>query len=270
MKCLRLAIAIIIMLAGVVSPVTGAPGVYEEIQKRGEIRIGISRNYPPLNFNAGKEGVEIEMARKLGEFLGVSVKLVPLEVKDYLAAMKNREVDIIIGGFSRNIERAREIWFSVPYLSITPAVLAQTRVLPQTKFGDVFEQNPLRTLWDLKRLNSFTFAVKKGSVYENLLKFEFPQMACRMVHSNDEGLALLERGEVNGFVHDSLYLKYIYQHSAGLRSTCTLLQGGPRAEVLCVGLPFGDIILQNQVNTLVRELTRQGHVKNWLKIYGDK
>lgn len=246
-----------------------APGIYEEIRQRGEIRVGISKNYPPLNFK-GTEGVEIEIARKLGEFLGVRLQLIPLEVKDYLTAMNSRQVDVLICGFSRNIDRAREIWFSVPYLTMTPAVLARTTVLPQTKFGDTFEQNPLKTIWDLKRLNAFSFAVKKGSVYENLIKYEFPQMTYQTVESNEEGLALLEQGTVNGFVHDSLFLKYLYQRSAGLRSTCTLLQGGSRAEVVCVGLPFGDVVLQNQVNVLLRELMRQGHIRNWLKVYSEK
>jgi len=55
-------------------------GVYRDIMQSKTLRIGISMDYPPLNFNAGEKGVEIEMARALGEFMGVQVKMVPLPV----------------------------------------------------------------------------------------------------------------------------------------------------------------------------------------------
>jgi ABC-type amino acid transport substrate-binding protein len=50
------------------APTTNSDSYYT-IKKRGVLKIGISKNYPPLNFHSGKMGVEIEMAKKLAKFL---------------------------------------------------------------------------------------------------------------------------------------------------------------------------------------------------------
>lgn len=247
------------------------PGdAYREIMQSKTLRVGISIDYPPLNFNSGEKGVEVEMARALGEFMGVRVRTVPLPVEQYASALEQREVDVVIAGFSRSLVRARSVWFSEPYLSVTPAVLADSRSIPQTSYGSEFEQAPIRTIWDLKRLTDFRFAVKKGSAYEELLKTEFPSMARVLVASNEEGMELLKNGSVTGFVHDSLYLEYLYAASAKLRNSYLLLAGGPRLEKICVGLPFGDTLLKQQVDTFIQEALRLGLIDRWLTEYSVK
>jgi polar amino acid transport system substrate-binding protein len=259
-----------LFLTGTTAAEFQAGEAYRDIMKRKTLRVGISMDYPPLNFNAGEKGVEIELARGLGEFMGVQVRLVPLPVERYAAALERREVDVVIAGFSRNLARAKTVWFSEPYLSVTPAVLADSRSIPQTSYGAEFEQAPLRTLWDLKRLTDFRFAVKKGSVYEELLKTEFPDMTRVQIASNEEGMDLLKKGAVNGFVHDSLYLEYLYGTSAKLRNSYVLLAGGTRIEKICVGLPFGDTVLKQQVDTFIQEILRLGRIEEWLTRYSVK
>jgi polar amino acid transport system substrate-binding protein len=262
------AISMTVLLLAAAAAAALQPGeAYRDIMQRKTLRVGISKDYPPLNFNAGERGVEIEMARGLGGFLGVEVRLVPLPVERYTAALEQGEVDVVIAGYSRNLARARSVWFSEPYLSVTPAVLADNRSIPQTSFGAEFEQPPIRTIWDLKRVTDFKFAVKKGSVYEELLKSEFPDMTRVLVASNEEGMELLKKGEVNGFVHDSLFLEYLYGTSAKLRSSCVLLAGGTRIEKICVGLPFGDTVLKQQVDTFIQEILRLGRIEEWLTRY---
>ena len=244
-----------------------AADVYAAILAKKEIRVGISQHYPPLNFESGKKGLEVEMATRLGEFLGVKVVLVPLGVKDYVPALEKKKVDIICAGFSRNLTRGRTIWFSVPYLTVTPAVLAQKRILPKQRYGDQFEESPISTIWDLENVAGFSFAVKAGSSYEELLKDHFPKNRRITVLTNEEGLALLEKGDVDGLVHDSLFLQYLYNKSASMRSSYKLLQGGRQAEKICIGIPFGETVLKNQIDLFIEEMTRQGHVDRWLQKY---
>ncbi|MBN1495516.1 MAG: amino acid ABC transporter substrate-binding protein [Spirochaetes bacterium] len=266
------ALILVIPLAGAAGWASGSSqdDVYRSIMEKKRIRIGISKDYAPLNFNGGERGVEIEMARGLGEFMGVRVELVPLEVSQYEGALVKRTVDVVIGGYSRNLARARTVWFSEPYLSVTPGVLADIRALPKTSFGDRFEQKPIATIWDLKRVPGFRFAVKKGSAYEHLLETEFPDMQRTVVATNEEGMALLNKREVDGFVHDSLYLEYYFATSARLRNAFLLLSGGSRIEKICVGLPFGDTVLKNQVDVFIHEIIRLGHIEKWLEEFSKK
>jgi len=245
----------------------GAADLYGTIMAKKEIRIGISKHYPPLNFNAGKKGVEMEMAKKLGKFLGVKVKLIPLSVSQYMTALEKNRVDILLAGFSRNLKRAKSVWFSIPYVTITPGVLVRKGKLPRTRFGDEFEQAPFKTIWDLERINKFKFTVKKGSTYEYLLENHFPHMPRVSVNTDEECMDLLQKGKVHGFVHDSLYLEYLYSTSAKIRGPYTLLKGGNRREMLCIGLPFGDLVLKNQIDIFISELIRTGQIDKWLDKY---
>ena len=62
--------------------------VYQKIKNGKVIKIGISKHYPPLNFNKGKKGVDITIAKSLGKFLGAKVKLIPLDVQNYISSIK--------------------------------------------------------------------------------------------------------------------------------------------------------------------------------------
>jgi polar amino acid transport system substrate-binding protein len=238
---------------------------YRTVRERGTVKIGVSEHYPPLNFGNGSRGLEMEMASGLGAFLGVKVQLVPLKLADYVPALEKGEVDLVIAGLSRNLSRAKKIWFSEPYLSITPAALVSKRILPQTRFGDQFEQAPFRTVWDLKRLSGFKCAVKSGSSYVELLEFHFPGITRIVVADNTEGFESITSGAAQGFIHDSLYLHYMYRKNAALGSSFALLAGGENVEEICVGLPFGDTVLKNQVDIFIAEMKRQGHITRWLE-----
>ncbi len=256
-------ITLFLISTGIATEVHADSG-YKKIIENKVIKIGISNHYPPLNFNKGKKGLEIEMSKMLGKFLNVKVKLVPMKVHEYTSALKNKNVDIVIAGFSRSLERAKNIWFSKPYLNISPAILVKKSFLPKTNFGDEFETAQISTLWDLKGRGRFIFGVKKGSSYEKLLKKHFPKMKRVIVKSNEHGLSLLKKGKIHGFIHDSLYLKYIYQKSAKISRLNKLLHGGSRVEKICIGIPFGEVILKNQLDLFISELIRQGVINDLL------
>jgi len=243
--------------------------VFQAIKNKRTLYVGISQHYPPLNFN-GKSGFDIELAKAIGTFLDVKVVFRKLKITQYISAIENRKVDVVIAGMSRNIKRGQRIWFSTPYITVTPAMLVNKRLLPQQKMGDEFESDAIKNIWDLKRLTYFTIAVKRGSAYIDLLNQQMPDMKQKLISSNDEGFALIKKGRINGFIHDSLYLEYMYNKDTKLRNTCTLLKGGKQVEKLCVGLPFGDIVLKNQIDLLINELKRTGHIDKWLKRYKRK
>ena len=73
---------------------TGGGDVYRSIMQKNTVRIGVSRDYPPLVFNAGEKGAEIEMVRRFGDFPGVRVELVRaseeggIELKRYVWASR--------------------------------------------------------------------------------------------------------------------------------------------------------------------------------------
>lgn len=241
---------------------------WEKISESGKIRIGISTGYPVLN-NAGKEnsGVEIELAREFASYLGKEVELIPLSLSEILSALESGKIDIAFAGLSRDLERGKTIWFSQPYLEITPAALINRKFLPKTSFGENFELKPFKTVWDIERLTGLELAVKKSSVYEGLIKRNFPAVKPVLYSENEEGVTLLKKGKVQGIFHDSLYLQYLYDHDGRLQARYELLQGGDQKEYICAGMPKGELILEHEVNFFLSEMQRSGKIYDWTQKY---
>lgn len=244
--------------------------VYNKIIQQKTIVIGISQNYPPLNIpgsNGERSGVEMEMIKSLAEFLGVKPVLVPLSVNEYVKSLEGGKVDLIIAGMSRNLERSGKIWFSDPYLTVYPAALVDNRLIRTTKFGQDIEESPVVNLRDLNKSGKLSFIVKDGSIYEYIVQYEFHSNNFVKVLNNEDGLKLLNDFKANAYLHDSLYLDYLLKDHTGLNKSFTLMRAMNRDEYLCVGIPFGDIILKNQVNVWIAELIRTGTLNHWLNKY---
>ena len=252
--------------------VSGDDSNYYRIQQSKVITVGISMDYPPLHlhkethqktkaYNGRHKGIEIDMAESLGKFLGVKVKFKLLKITEYTRSIEQNKVDIVMAGMSRNLQRAKDIWFSNPYLTLTPAVIIQTDKLPQTQYGEYFEEDPFSTIWDLKRLSIVNLSVKQGSTHQSMLKKDFSNAKVTIVKNNAEGLKTLFEGKVSGFVHDSLYLQYLFNQNPSWKNRYTILKGGTRQEFICVGLPFGDTVLLQQVNTWISEMKRTGDLE---------
>ncbi|MDH4201008.1 MAG: transporter substrate-binding domain-containing protein [Spirochaetia bacterium] len=251
---------------------TGAQpqNIYNKIILQKTMAIGISQNYPPLNIldkNGQRNGIELEMIQSLAAFLDVKPVLVPLNVQDYVKALEEGRVQLIIAGMSRDLERSKKIWFSAPYLSIYPAALVDNRLIRSTKFGQDIEELPVENLRDLNKAGKLSFIVKEGSIYESLIKNEFNSNKFIRVSSNEEGLEFLNDFKANAFLHDSLYLEYLLKENPGLRKSFTLMRTLNRDEYLCVGIPFGEIILKNQIDAWIAEIIRTKKINQWVDQY---
>ena len=245
---------------------------YYEIQTKKVIRIGMTDNYPPFSYveKGKRDGFEVYLALKLAKFLGAKPKFHELGVNKGLNAIAVNEIDIIVSGLSRDAKRGKKIWFSVPYLEMTPGVIVDKRSLPQTQYGDDFEDTPFVSIWDIKRLSEFTFIIKKGTVYEQLVKEKFKNKNYIMVNSHEEAFEKLFDGSANGYVHDSLFLEYKLKKNKNWLSKVKLLKGGHQIEKICIGLPFGSYVLKNQIDLFLLETSRKGEIRQWFRKYFDK
>ena len=80
------------------------------IQKK-EIRVGTSGDYQPFSYLNPKtsqyEGMDIEMANKLGEALKAKVVFVRFKWPELTADLLADKFDIAMGGIGRNVERGK-------------------------------------------------------------------------------------------------------------------------------------------------------------------
>ena len=90
---------------------------WEKIKERGELRVGLSADYAPMEFehtvNGKTEyaGVDIDLAKKC-EDNNLKLKIVNMFDKELL----NWKIDIIISGMTSTPERKKQVDFSDSYM----------------------------------------------------------------------------------------------------------------------------------------------------------
>jgi len=243
---------------------------YTEIKKKKNITIGISTGYKPLLFKNNDtqyDGFEFRLIEALEKYLEVDSKLVPLPLSQYITSIKNGSVDILIGGFSRSLSRSKDIWFSKPYLAINSGILINKNSIPLMQSGDDFENRNVHFIKDLVAINNFTAIIKQGSSYEELFRENYQNIKIYFAENNEEALKSLIKGEGDGFVHDDLYLNnYLYENPE-MNHRYVLVTDKTHKEYICIGIPFGEIILKNQIDTFLDIIIAKGKIDEWNEIY---
>ncbi|MCX9193584.1 ABC transporter substrate-binding protein [Carbonactinospora thermoautotrophica] len=92
----------------------------EEVVERGEIRVCTTGDYRPFTYRDPKTGqytgIDVDMAKDLAAALGVRVTFVPTTWRTLMSDFTAGRCDIGAGGVSVTLDRARQAYFSEPYL----------------------------------------------------------------------------------------------------------------------------------------------------------
>jgi polar amino acid transport system substrate-binding protein len=82
------------------------------------LRVGMDLRYPPfetVTLENDPEGISVDIALALGEFLGREVEIVNTNFASLIPALNSGEIDIVIASMSITAERAQTVDFSDPY-----------------------------------------------------------------------------------------------------------------------------------------------------------
>ena len=93
-------------------------GKLEEIKARGKLIVGTSADWPPYEYVTpdGKfAGIDIEIAKRIAESLGVGLEIKDMKFAALFEAVKRGDVDIVIADVAMKPERLQAIDFSIPY-----------------------------------------------------------------------------------------------------------------------------------------------------------
>ncbi|NWL27150.1 ABC transporter substrate-binding protein [Paenarthrobacter ureafaciens] len=85
----------------------------EEIAASGKLRVGVSPDYPPMEFKESDNkltGADIELTQKVGEILGVQVEFVESPFEQLINSIQTKRIDAAIG-MSDSVERQKTLDF---------------------------------------------------------------------------------------------------------------------------------------------------------------
>lgn len=116
---IKLIMTVILISSGIltyISPVAhGAEqDQWDKIKARGELRVGLSADYAPYEFehnvNGKSEyaGIDIDLAKKVAKDNHLKLKIVNMQFDSLLGAIKTGKVDLIISGMTPTPEREKK------------------------------------------------------------------------------------------------------------------------------------------------------------------
>lgn len=150
----------------------------DRIRRRGIIRLGFDAKRLPFSyFNDRGElvGLDIEMAHRLAEDLGVTIEFIPFTPQNLVEHLNEDHFDLAMSGLEGTIERATAFPVADSYMDVTLAL-----VMPDYRKAEFLEFDTLRYSTDLK------IAVVANSFYDEKARDYFPNATFIQLDSEEE------------------------------------------------------------------------------------
>jgi ABC-type amino acid transport substrate-binding protein len=210
------------------------------------LRVGVTTNYPPLIYRQGEAivGLEVDLARRLGQELKRPVNLVVLKWEEQIPALLENKTDIIMSGMSVTPAREVRIRFVEPYLK--SGLVAAFRA----------EDTPKYTSREII-LNSYAaVGAAKGTTGDVFLQRNFVTGTRKVVLPRAADAAYeLKRRSIDLFLHDAPYI--LWMVSANEASLNALWEPFNQ-ENLAWGVRKGDDAFFEQVDRVVKKWKSDG------------
>jgi polar amino acid transport system substrate-binding protein len=213
------------------------------ILERGQLRVGISGDLPPLNMtNKSGEiiGLEVDIVTALANAMGLDVELVAVPFPDLIGALLDGRVDLVISGMTMTPERNARVAFVGPYF------ISGTSVV--TKDEDIAsEQEPANL--DVPGRKYAALAESTSALFvEEVL----PQTTLITTENYDEAVKMVINGEIDGLVADFqvCILSTWRNPEAGLMAIRTPFTVEPLGIALPPDAPLLLNLVSNYLNTL--------------------
>ena len=246
-------------------------GTLKRISDSGQINIGFREFEPPMSFvdKAGQvvgysidlcEHITAAVKRKLGQS-EIKVNYVPVTAQTRFSSLQDGSIDILCGATTKTFERAERVGFT-QLTFVTGASLLS------------MNSNRVPGLLGLKGKkvavvsNTTTIDSLKGAIDELLIDAQVVPVA-----SADEGMGLLEKGEVDAFSSDQVVL--IGQVIARDTGQDYFLSNETFSyEPFALGVARGDPDFQLIANRALSQLNRSGQIaaiySKWFSRFTDQ
>ena len=214
--------------------------------------IALNPHFAPFEFKTiqdGKDtiaGADIEIAKAIGDELGVKVKFSEMSFDNVLASVQSGKADIAISGISATKERQKIFDFSDTYYDSETVLLVKKDATEKT----------------YKQISDFSkksIAVQKGSIQENIAKANLSDANVVSLAQPGEAINELKSGQVEGVVLEKAIAKgYVDQNSDLTMSDIALKSDSNDA--YAVAMPKGSDDLKAKVNKIIAKLKKEGKI----------
>ena len=139
----------------------------DRVTSAGVLRVGLDPSWPPFEYVEGAEivGLDVDLARAIGQELGVEVVLVPSGWEGLYGALFSGQFDAVISALPYDPWRTKEALYSISYFNAGP-VLVVSEV-----------QTDIASAKDLKGRTVHVELGSEGDVQARRLRKQTPEIA---------------------------------------------------------------------------------------------
>lgn len=257
-KCITVVIIIMVLFATMLIPESQASqnDQWNKIKARGELRVGLSADYAPMEFertvNGQREyaGIDIELAKKIADDNGVKLKIVNMQFDSLLGALKTGKIDLIISGMTPTDERKQEVDFSNSYMVVDQKVIIRKK-----------DQKKYQTLDDLKGKR---IGAQKQTTQEELARSEIQDAEVQSLTRVPEVILSLKSNKLDAIVLDSAVGSAYLKQNDDL--TFSKASFADSKKETAIAVPKNSPELLNKVNRTIKEVDE----KNLISQFEDK
>ena len=227
----------------------------EEIMASKKIVIGVNPTLPPLGiFNDKNEidGFDVDVAKKLGETLGLKVEIVQVGSPDRIPFVSSGKIDAVLGAMTITPERQKVIDFTVPVHTEVLGVLT-------TKS---------KTYKDWTELNdpAIKLVEVRGSTPVKLVQEKLPKAQLLLLDNYPDAVRAIAQGRADAMID---VMDFMTEHTRKHKVDWRIVEAPIEVYFCAIGVQKGNDALREKLNSSIKELHRSGYVdERWAKWFG--
>ena len=219
----------------------------EEIQKRGEIRVGFEAGYQPFEMvdkSGNFIGFDIDFAKEMAK--AMKVKFVPVNTAwdGIIPSLITKKFDIIMGGMTVTQERNLKVNFADPYI-----------VVGQTAMVNIKHKDAVKSYKDLNN-PKYTIVSMLGTTGEQAVKRMLPKATYKSFEVQTEAALEVLTGKADAMVYDLPFCaSFMAKQGEG---KLIFLDEPFTYEPLAWAIRKGDPDFLNWLNNFLRQMQNDG------------
>lgn len=236
-------------------PASASARTLDEILTSKKIVIGVNPTLPPLGiFNDKNEidGFDVDVARKLGELLGVKTEIVQVGSPDRIPFVSSGKIDAVLGAMTITAERQKVIDFTVPLHTEVLGVLT-TKAKPYKDWMEL--NNPAVRLVEVR-----------GSTPVKLAQEKLPKAQLLLLDNYPDAVRAIAQGRADAMID---VMDFMTEHTAKHKVDWRIVDAPIDVYFCAVGVQKGNDALREKLSGAIKELHRNGYVdERWKKWFG--
>lgn len=227
------------------------------IKEKGKLVVALSPDYAPFEFKTlvdGKStivGSDIELAKAIGDKLGVEVEFSPMAFDNVLATLASGKSDLAISGISPTPERAKVYDFSEVYYEAKNIVLVK--------------KDDLATYASIDSLKGKSVGTQKGSIQEGVVQEQLPESNMVSLVQMAETVNQLKTGKLEAVVMEETIAKgYMAKNDDLAIAEITLAKSDDEVGS-AVAMAKGNDKLKAEVDAVIKELRESGKIEQFVQ-----